>query len=118
MKSEHKWSEEQVEELLTTFFRNEVPAGLQGPMPVLADTRPVAVASQPAGAGSWSRIALAGCALALLLTIGFAIRPGTDGSSISDKSNVPEDRANVGTVEVDDFHAPEQDIELLDGEAD
>ncbi len=126
MVSENKWSDKDVDELLTSFYRAEVPAQLDGPMPVAlrqavtSDTS-ARTPSVTSGASSrWITAAMVACAAALVMTIA-AFRFGSDGASSGTLANQPAESETInvsdGTSDNSDFAAPEQNIEILDDEA-
>ncbi len=124
MKSENKWSEEDVDELLTTFFRSEVPSRLDGSMPVV--TRPVGQTTRVAAAQSnadpkWKVMASVGCAAALMFAVMVSSPGQNDGGADSGgvvvvPPDVEDEPVNVNSTDHDggDIDAPEQDIEILD----
>jgi len=127
MVSENKWSDKDVDELLTSFYQAEVPTQLDGPMPMAL--RRVAAPQMHAGAppvtsGSssrWITAAMVACAAALLMTVA-AFRFGSDDASSGTLADQPAESETInvsgGANDNSDFAAPEQNIEILDEEAD
>lgn len=133
MKSDQNtsWSEEDVDELLTSFFQAEVPGRLSGPMPasMLAPSSPAPapavdmIKPRPRTVFRRRSFALFGSAavVALAATLSTQFGPWWSSSETPDNSAVTatpldedDEPINVNAREIDDFNAPEQDIEILD----
>ena len=130
MVSENKWSDRDVDELLTSFYQAEVPAQLNGPMPAAfrqaasPDTHATHAGTPQAVSSSssrWITAAMIACAAALLMTVA-AFRSGSDDASSGTLVNQPADTGTInvsdGSTDNSDFAAPEQNIEMLDDDAD
>ena len=129
MKSDKKkWSDKNMDEILTSFFQAEVPSRLERPLrlatPAVRSHVPASAVVGAQAPSRWMKVALAGCVAALLLaTVAFQLG-GASGSSDSpsngglgvqpgDTDNEP---INVGEGFQDDSDTsvPEQGIELVD----
>lgn len=123
--SDTKWSEEDVDELLTSFFRTEVAVGLQGSTPSLvspAERVPVSV--PPRTEAKWKNAVMAGCIAALLIAAAGVFQFGGDDANEPQPGNggmaaAPlvdgDEPIPVNSTDQDegDLSVPEQDIEFL-----
>lgn len=128
MKSDKtRWSDEDVDELLTTFFRSEVPARLREPLHTPVRRRATTKGFTPTTAGSRSKSARrsmlwAGCTAVALLAIAVAFQfgggdaPSTGGEIAMPATDEPDEPINVKGTDPDagDIAVPEQDIEIID----
>jgi hypothetical protein len=129
MKSENekKWSEEDVDEILTSFFKSEIPSRLAGPVPVAIQKStplpsPVIEATNQSRQSTWVLTAMVACAAALMFAVVTSMPSSNDapagpsGNALVSPAEEDERPINVNDTDNDsgDIAVPEQDIEILD----